>query len=74
MSKEFVRQWLIENGFQGKEGQVIPEMTDSVVKSISDRYLELFKNLTGEELEIDDTDIENRILSNISNKLSITIK
>src|SRR5690606_16213747 len=50
LSKEFVRQWLIENGFQGKEGQSIPEMTDDVVASISARYQELFEQMTGEKL------------------------
>jgi phosphoribosylaminoimidazole-succinocarboxamide synthase len=50
LSKEFVRQWLIENGFQGKEGQVIPEMTDEIVRSISDRYQELYFQMTGEKL------------------------
>ena len=50
LSKEFVRQWLIENGFQGKDGQEIPEMTDEVVKQISDRYLELYKVVTGQEI------------------------
>lgn len=47
LSKEFVRQWLIENGFQGKEGQQIPEMTEEVVNSISDRYVELYEKVTG---------------------------
>jgi len=50
LSKEFVRQWLIENGFQGKEGQKVPEMTDEIVKSISERYQELYQQMTGEEL------------------------
>lgn len=49
LSKEFVRQWLIENGFQGQEGQTVPEMTDEVVESISDRYIELFEKMTGEK-------------------------
>ena len=47
LSKEFVRQWLIENGFQGKEGQVIPEMTEEVVNNISDRYVELYEKVSG---------------------------
>lgn len=47
LSKEFVRQWLIENGFQGKEGQQIPEMTDEIVNHISNRYIELYENVTG---------------------------
>jgi phosphoribosylaminoimidazole-succinocarboxamide synthase len=50
LSKEFVRQWLIENGFQGKDGQQIPEMTDSIVSSISARYKELYQQVRGEEL------------------------
>ena len=50
LSKEFVRQWLIENGFQGKDGQKVPEMTDEIVKSISERYQELYQQMTGEEL------------------------
>ena len=50
LSKEFVRQWLIENGFQGKEGQRVPEMTDAIVNSISDRYRELYQQVTGEKL------------------------
>jgi phosphoribosylaminoimidazole-succinocarboxamide synthase len=47
LSKEFVRQWLIENGFQGKEGQSVPEMTDEIVQSISERYQELYRQMTG---------------------------
>lgn len=48
LSKEFVRKWLIDNGFQGKEGQEIPEMTDAVVHSIAERYIELYEHITGE--------------------------
>lgn len=51
LSKEFVRQWLIENGFQGKEGQSVPEMTDEVVSKISERYIELFEAVTGQPFE-----------------------
>lgn len=51
LSKEFVRQWLIENGFQGKEGQQVPEMTDEIVDSISARYIELYEHITGEKFE-----------------------
>jgi phosphoribosylaminoimidazole-succinocarboxamide synthase len=50
LSKEFVRQWLIENGFQGKDGQKVPEMTDEIVASISSRYQELYYQVTGEKL------------------------
>ena len=49
LSKEFVRQWLIENGFQGLEGQTVPEMTDDLVNQISERYIELFENITGDQ-------------------------
>ncbi|WP_323757174.1 phosphoribosylaminoimidazolesuccinocarboxamide synthase [Roseivirga sp.] len=66
LSKEFVRQWLIENGFQGKDGQQIPEMTDEVVKSISDRYIELFEKVTGDKFVKHPTqEIEKRIENNI---------
>ena len=60
LSKEFVRQWLIENGFQGKEGQKIPVMTDEWVNEISKRYIELFENLTGEKFVADQS--ENALL------------
>lgn len=71
LSKEFVRQWLIANGFQGKEGQKIPEMTDEVVNSISDRYLELYEKVTGEQLNKQDYGqvnerIENSIIKAIN--------
>ncbi len=62
LSKEFVRQWLIANGFQGKDGQTVPEMTDEIVESISDRYIELYENITGETFVKAETgDIESRI-------------
>lgn len=62
LSKEFVRQWLIANGFQGKDGQQVPEMTDEIVESISDRYIELFEKITGQAFVKADTgQIENRI-------------
>ena len=62
LSKEFVRQWLISNGFQGKEGQSVPEMTDDIVESISDRYIELFEKITGEKFQkANTTEIEARI-------------
>ncbi|HRJ30888.1 MAG TPA: phosphoribosylaminoimidazolesuccinocarboxamide synthase [Cyclobacteriaceae bacterium] len=70
LSKEFVRQWLIENGFQGKEGQHVPEMTDQVVASISSRYKELYQQVTGSSLEpIDYSAIEQRIEQSILNSL-----
>lgn len=62
LSKEFVRQWLIANGFQGKEGQTIPEMSEEFVNSVSDRYIELFENITGDKFEKSDTSkIKQRI-------------
>lgn len=62
LSKEFVRQWLISNGFQGKDGQSVPEMTDEIVESISDRYIELFEKITGEKFQKANTkEIESRI-------------
>ena len=67
LSKEFVRQWLIENGFQGKEGQVVPEMNEAFVDSVSDRYIELFENITGDKfVKSDLTDIGQRIETNIN--------
>ena len=70
LSKEFVRQWLIENGFQGKEGQKVPEMTDEIVASISDRYIELYEQVIGEKFIKQTTDnILTRIENNIINSL-----
>ncbi|MFH0758787.1 MAG: phosphoribosylaminoimidazolesuccinocarboxamide synthase [Bacteroidota bacterium] len=67
LSKEFVRQWLISKGFQGKEGQVVPDMPDAFVKEVSDRYIELFENITGEVfIKADTSSIEQRILKNIN--------
>ncbi|MFC3198338.1 phosphoribosylaminoimidazolesuccinocarboxamide synthase [Parapedobacter deserti] len=66
LSKEFVRKWLIENGYQGKEGQKIPEMTDEIVSSISERYIELFEHITGERFrDPGDIDILDRVKRNI---------
>ncbi|MBB6325528.1 phosphoribosylaminoimidazole-succinocarboxamide synthase [Algoriphagus iocasae] len=70
LSKEFVRQWLISNGFQGKEGQTVPEMTDEIVESISDRYIELFEKITGEKFQKAETSqitkrIESAILAHL---------
>lgn len=70
LSKEFVRQWLIENGFQGKDGQQVPEMTDSIVRSISDRYKELYVQVTGETLPaVDYPSLMQRIEASIINSL-----
>jgi phosphoribosylaminoimidazole-succinocarboxamide synthase len=66
LSKEFVRQWLIENGFQGLEGQVIPEMNDDKILEISNRYIELFENITGERfIKGDTSNILKRIEGNV---------
>jgi phosphoribosylaminoimidazole-succinocarboxamide synthase len=70
LSKEFVRQWLIENNFQGKEGQQVPEMTDEIVRSISDRYIELYEQITGEQFEYaDQEDVIARVENNIQSAL-----
>ncbi|MGS0527675.1 phosphoribosylaminoimidazolesuccinocarboxamide synthase [Zobellia nedashkovskayae] len=70
LSKEFVRQWLIQNGFQGLEGQTLPEMTDAYVESVSERYIELYENITGETfVKADISDIQNRIEGNVLNYL-----
>lgn len=67
LSKEFVRQWLIENGFQGLEGQTIPEMTDQKIEEISNRYIELYENITGKKFEKANTDnILDRINNNVT--------
>jgi len=66
LSKEFVREWLMENGFQGKEGQLVPEMTPEIVAGISERYIELFENITGEAFDkADIADITSRIEKNV---------
>ncbi len=66
LSKEFVRQWLIQNGFQGLEGQTVPEMSDEYIESVSERYIELYENITGEVFEKADIDnIQERIEKNI---------
>ncbi len=71
LSKEFVRQWLIENGFQGKEGQVIPEMDEAFVLSVSERYIELYENITGDKfVKSDLSDIQGRIDKNVRNFLN----
>ena len=66
LSKEFVRQWLIANNFQGKEGQQIPEMTDEYIATVSERYIELYENIIGEKFEkADITNINERIEKNV---------
>jgi phosphoribosylaminoimidazole-succinocarboxamide synthase len=71
LSKEFVRQWLIENGFQGKEGQTIPEMSDEKIIEISNRYIELFEQITGEQFVKAQTEnVLDRIEKNVVDFLS----
>ena len=70
LSKEFVRQWLIENGFQGKEGQSIPEMSAEYCASVSERYIELYEYITGDKFVKEDvSDVINRVEKNILNYL-----
>ena len=67
LSKEFVREWLMDNGFQGKPGQQVPEMTPAIVESISDRYIELYEHITGETFVKGDTDnLLSRIEKNVT--------
>ena len=67
LSKEFVRQWLIENGFQGKEGQEVPFMSDEFVDQISERYIELYEHITGDKFEKEElADVNTRIFNNIN--------
>lgn len=71
LSKEFVREWLMGNGFQGKEGQKVPEMTPEIVQSISDRYLELYENIVGEKFEkVQTGDVLARIEKNVTDYLN----
>lgn len=71
LSKEFVREWLMENGFQGLEGQKVPEMTVEIVESISNRYIELYEQVTGEKfVKSESDDVLSRIENNINNYLS----
>ena len=71
LSKEFVREWLMDNGFQGKDGQQVPEMTDEVVAGITNRYVELYEHIVGEKLILDhaDEDLSARIEKNVANYL-----
>lgn len=75
LSKEFVRQWLIENGFQGKDGQVVPEMTDTKIQEISERYIELFEKITGMKFEkISLENVNTRIEANVISALNKLLK
>jgi phosphoribosylaminoimidazole-succinocarboxamide synthase len=72
LSKEFVRKWLIENGFQGKEGQTVPVMTPEIVQSISERYIELFEQITGKSFEKSNTqDVIARVENAVKLSLSL---
>ena len=71
LSKEFVRQWLIQNGFQGLEGQTVPEMSDEYINMVSERYIELYENITGATfLKADVSEIDQRINKNVLEYLS----
>ena len=71
LSKEFVRQWLMENGFQGLEGQIMPDMPDEFVQTITDRYIELYERISGNTfVKAETSDIANRIQSNVENYLN----
>lgn len=71
LSKEFVREWLMENGFQGKQGEKVPEMTPEIVEKISERYMELYEQITGEKFQR--TNTEN-VLQRIENNVSKALK
>ncbi|HJY14087.1 MAG TPA: phosphoribosylaminoimidazolesuccinocarboxamide synthase, partial [Flavobacterium sp.] len=71
LTKEFVRRWLIENGFQGQEGQQIPNMTDEYIESVSERYIELYENILGEKfVKADINSIDERINKNVLDYLN----
>ena len=72
LSKEFVREWLMANNFSGQEGQTVPEMTDEIVTSISERYIELYENITGSKFEKAEYtgDVYERIETNVKNMLA----
>jgi phosphoribosylaminoimidazole-succinocarboxamide synthase len=70
LSKEFVREWLVEKGFQGDEGQKVPEMSDDFIKQVSERYIELFEKITGEKFKyMESDDVEKRIEQNTLQRL-----
>ena len=74
LSKEFVRQWLIDHGFMGQEGQQVPEMTPEFIQSVSERYIELFEHVTGQKfVKADENDLTYRIYRNVSSCL-LTLK
>jgi len=70
LSKEFVREWLMENGFQGNEGEQVPEMTDEFINTVSERYIELYETITGDKfIKSDINDIQARIQNNVNEYL-----
>jgi phosphoribosylaminoimidazole-succinocarboxamide synthase len=70
LSKEFVREWLMENGFQGKDGQTVPHMTDEFVNQVSERYIELYETISGNRfVKADISDVSNRIEQNVNSFL-----
>lgn len=70
LSKEFVREWLIENGFQGLEGQTMPDMPDDFVRKVSERYIELYENITGQTfVKADNSELEQRVYNNVEEAL-----
>ena len=70
LSKEFVREWLMENGFQGQAGQQVPEMTPEVIAGITDRYIELYEHITGQKfVKADNSNVLKRIEENVNNCL-----
>jgi len=71
LSKEFVRQWLISNNFQGLEGQSVPFMSDDYIETVSERYIELYENIMGEPfVKADVSNIQERIKTNVENYLN----
>ncbi len=73
LSKEFVRQWLIEHGFQGLEGQLQPDMSDEYIESVTNRYIELFEQITGQQFKkASYEDAEKRIEKNVNDYLTAT--
>ncbi|MBR3559155.1 MAG: phosphoribosylaminoimidazolesuccinocarboxamide synthase [Bacteroidales bacterium] len=71
LSKEFVREWLMANGFQGQEGQQVPEMTEEVINGITNRYIELYEHITGEKfVPAPAENVEQRIYDNVTNWLT----
>lgn len=70
LSKEFVREWLMSNGFQGRDGETVPEMTDEIVNSISERYIELYENIVGEKFIKEDV---SKILERVENNINICL-